>query len=328
MMKFVFAVLTTLLLLTSSLTLSAADGAPAYTDPAEAGEDFKYQGEYQGTIDADGSRWGVQVIALGKGKFRTVGYAGGLPGDGSQPTGEMNKAEGKLTGGEVVIDLPEFVIRIDGKHLKVESAGDGDKLGQLPKVERKSPTLGAEPPAGAIVLFDGSNTDHWVNGKIVEGKYLAATGVETKEKFGDHSLHLEFRTPFMPESEGQARGNSGLYLQSRYEVQILDSFGLEGLDNECGGIYSIARPKLNMAFPPLSWQTYDVDFTSAKYDADGKKTSNARTTIRLNGVVIHDNLELPHGTPGRLPEEPGDAPIYLQDHGNPVVFRNIWAVKK
>lgn len=327
-MKSVFATLSCLLLLSCLVSVHAKDGAPAYTDPAEAGADFKFQGEYLGTVDADGSRWGAQVIALGKGKFRVVGYSGGLPGDGWSAGGEVNKSEGKLSGDAIVIDLPEFVVRIDGKHLTVESAGDGDKLGQLEKVERKSPTLGAKPPAGAIVLFDGSNTDHWVNGKIVEGKYLGATGVETKEKFGDHSLHLEFRTPFMPESEGQARGNSGLYLQSRYEVQILDSFGLEGLDNECGGIYSIAKPKLNMAFPPLSWQTYDVDFTAAKYDASGKKTTNARATIRLNGVVVHDNLELPHGTPGRLPEEAGDAPIFLQDHGNPVVFQNIWVVKK
>lgn len=327
-MKSVFATLSCLLLLTCLVSVHAKDGAPAYTDPAEAGADFKLQGEYQGTIDADGSRWGAQVIALGKGKFRVVGYSGGLPGDGWTPGGEVNKSEGKLSGDAIVIDVPEFVVRIDGKHLTVESAGDGDKLGQLEKVERKSPTLGAAPPAGALVLFDGSNTDHWVNGKLVDGKYLGATGTETKEKFGDHTLHLEFRTPFMPESEGQARGNSGLYLQSRYEVQILDSFGLEGLDNECGGIYSVARPKLNMAFPPLSWQTYDVDFTAAKYDATGKKTSNARASIRLNGVVIHDNLELPHGTPGRHPEEAGDAPIFLQDHGNPVVFRNIWVVKK
>ena len=119
-----------------------------------------------------------------------------------------------------------------------------------------------------------------------------------------------------------------MYIQSRYEVQILDSFGLEGKNNECGGIYSIAEPDVNMCFPPLTWQTYDYEFTAAKYDDEGTKTENARVTIRHNGVVIHDSLELPHGTPGRAKEGPGPAPLYLQGHGNPVVFRNIWAVEK
>lgn len=326
MMKSVFASVTCLCALGFGALAHAAGGV-AFTDAAAAPVDFQYQGEYAGTIDADGSRWGAQVIALGGGKFHVVGYRGGLPGEGWTPGNEKNEIDGKLEGKLVEIEGPEFVIKIDGKNLTVETP-DGEKLGALPKVERKSPTLGKAAPEGALVLFDGSNVDHWVNGELIEGKYLGATNVETKEKFGDHSLHLEFRAPFMPESTGQGRGNSGLYMQSRYEVQILDSFGLEGLENECGGIYSISRPKLNMALPPLAWQTYDVDFTAAKYDASGKKTSNARATVRLNGVVIHDNLELAHGTPGRLEEGPGDAPIFLQDHGNPVVFRNIWVLKK
>ncbi len=148
------------------------------------------------------------------------------------------------------------------------------------------------------------------------------------EKLGDHQLHIEFRTPFKPLARGQARGNSGVYVQSRYEVQVLDSFGLSGEDNECGGIYKIAKPRLNMCFPPLTWQTYDIDFVAAKYDQSGKKTSNAIITIKHNGVTIHDKLELKSGTPGRLPEGPTPEPLYLQGHGNPVVYRNIWVVKK
>lgn len=119
-----------------------------------------------------------------------------------------------------------------------------------------------------------------------------------------------------------------MYVHSRYEVQILDSFGLDGKDNECGGIYSIDEPIVNMCLPPLSWQTYDFDFTAARYDAEGKKTKNARITVKHNGKVIHDDLELKNGTPGRYAEGPEDQGLFLQDHGNPVVFRNIWVVEK
>ena len=205
---------------------------------------------------------------------------------------------------------------------------EGNELGPLARITRESSTLGAKPPEDAIVLFGGEDTDAWENGQIVEGKYLAAINVFTKEKFGDHSGHIEFRTPFMPISTGQARGNSGVYVQSRYEVQVLDSFGLEGKNNECGGIYSIAEPVVNMCLPPLSWQTYDFDFTAARYNVAGENIKNARITVRHNGVVIHDDIELTHGTPGRHPEDPGPEALFMQDHGNPVVYRNIWIVEK
>ena len=132
----------------------------------------------------------------------------------------------------------------------------------------------------------------------------------------------------MPQSTGQARGNSGVYVQSRYEVQVLDSFGLEGKDNECGGIYKVGKPKLNMCYPPLSWQTYDIDFAAAKYDSAGKKTANARISVEHNGVLIHDNVELPGHTAGRSKEGPTPEPLFLQNHGNPVAYRNIWVLEK
>jgi hypothetical protein len=317
-----------MVLLTSAASLQAADENPAYTDPAQAGADFKIQGEYEGITDADGARWGAQVVALGDGNFRIVGYQGGLPGSGFQPGNEIHTTDGELENGVAVFEAEHFLARADGQTLKIETT-DGEEVGTLKRVERTSPTLGQKPPEGAVVLFDGTNVDQWNNGRLTDEHCLAATGTDTKKSLADHRLHLEFRTPFMPKSRGQARGNSGVYVQSRYEVQVLDSFGLTPRDNECGGIYSIAEPKVNMCFPPLSWQTYDIDFQAARFDDRGNKTENARITVRLNGVVIHNDIELPHATPGRLTKEtPEAAPLFLQDHGNPVAFRNIWVVEK
>ena len=304
-----------------------SDGEPAFTDPAEAGPDLAIQGEYAGFVAADGNRWGAQVIALGDGKFHIVGHLGGLPGDGWSRGDERTEVDGQMVGDTAVFEGTEFVLKIKDGVLQIHDR-DGQALGELKKVERKSPTLGAKPPAGAVVLFDGTSVDAWNNGQIMEGKLLAASDADSKQKFGDHSLHIEFRTPFMPNSRGQGRGNSGVYVQSRYEVQVLDSFGLEGKDNECGGIYSIAEPSVNMCLPPLAWQTYDIDFKAAQYDSSGKKTANARVTLRHNGVVILDDLELTHGTPGRHDEGPEPDGVYLQNHGNPVAFRNIWVVPK
>lgn len=297
---------------------------PTYTNPAEAGPDFALQGEYLGM--AGDQTWGAQVIALGEGKFDIVGYRGGLPGAGWQRGDETRRGTGQRDGDMVKIQGDEFSATIRDGVLTVFR--DGEKVAELRKVERKSPTLGALAPAGALVLFDGTSADAFENGKLVEGNLLGATNCVSKRTFGDHFLHIEFRTPFMPASRGQARGNSGVYVQGRYEVQVLDSFGLEGKDNECGGIYRLAAPKVNMCFPPLAWQTYDIDFTAARYDASGKKIANARITVKHNGVTIHDNLELPSGTPGYKPEGPEKLGLFLQNHGNPVVFRNIWVLER
>jgi hypothetical protein len=305
-----------------------AAGAEAFTDPAKAGPDFAVQGEYAGTLKTPDQelKVGAQVIALGDGKFRGVFYFGGLPGDGWSRGDTAISTDSTTEDGVVTFVGDGGTAKIkDGKLAVLDPSGA--ELGVLDKVERKSPTLGAKPPAGAKVLFDGSNTDAWAGGKIVDGNLLLA-GTRSKDEFQDFTLHLEFRTPFVPKASGQARGNSGLYLQNRYECQILDSFGLEGANNECGGFYQIKEPAVNMCLPPLAWQTYDVDFTAARFDGE-TKVKNARVTIKHNGVTIFDDFELPNLTPGGAPKEfPGKGPFQLQAHGNPVTYRNIWVVEK
>ena len=302
---------------------------PAFTDPKKAGPDFALQGEYQGKAQTEeGDQvFGAQLVARGNGKFALIGYPGGLPGDGWKRGDERHMFEGEAKNGRLEIEADEVNLVVEKGTLTIEVGGQ--KVGTLKKVDRKSKTLGKKPPAGAVVLFDGKqeSLSNWVGAKIVEGKYLGATNLSSKKRFGDHHLHIEFRTPFMPKSRGQGRGNSGVYVQSRFEVQVLDSFGLDGKNNECGGIYSVSAPAVNMCLPPLSWQTYDIDFTAAKYEGN-KKVKNARITVRHNGVVIHDNVELPKGTPGRLPEGPEPQGVFMQDHGNPVAFRNVWVVEK
>ena len=308
-----------------SLTNAADDEGPTYLDAASAGKDFLIQGEYVGVVEG-GQTWGAQVIALGNGKFHCVGYPDGLPGDGYKPGTAKRESDGAFDGNVAKLKGDEFKLEIADGKLKVFTL-DGELIGTLMQVKRESPTLGQKPPQDAKVLFDGKSADQFENGKLTEDKLLAAD-CASKEKLGDHFLHIEFRTPFRPLARGQARGNSGVYLQSRYELQVLDSFGLSGENNECGGIYSIAKPSVNMCYPPLSWQTYDIEFKAAKYDDSGKKIQNAQATVKHNGVTIHEKLDLKDGTPGRLPEGKSLEGIYLQGHGNPVVYRNIWVVKR
>lgn len=318
-----------------ALTTASLHAGPAFTDAEKAGVDFQLQGEYSGDLGSgdDAEKFGVQIIAQGKGKFRVVGYHGGLPGDGWNGEDPI-RVEGEFAvaaDSSIKLEDSHGVALLQNGQLVVDLGKDGSTDGTLKKVLRKSPTLGKKPPAGAAVLFNGSTegTDNWQNGQVDEEGYLMP-GVNSKQRFGNHHLHVEFRIPFMPEDRGQGRGNSGCYLQGRYEAQMLDSFGLEGKMNECGGVYSVADCPINMCFPPLSWQTYDIDFTAAQYD-NGKLIANPKMTVRLNGVVIHEDLELPgdRNTPaGPLQAGPEPGPVHLQNHGNPVRYRNIWVVEK
>ncbi len=305
-----------------------------WIDPAKVDdEDFLIQGEYAGEMGAGefkGKKFGVQIWAQGDGKFEWVSYQGGLPGAGwSEDRKDIHRVKGQRTADEKVAHLDEVDVKAtaDGKTIRVINL-QGERIMELARVMRQSPTLGAKPPQGAVVLFDGKDASHFPGAKVTPDGLLEQ-GATSSDKFSDGTLHIEFMLAYKPYARGQQRGNSGVYLQGRYEVQVLDSFALEGKNNECGGIYSIAAPKVNMAFPPLTWQTYDIDFTAAKYDAEGKKTSNARMTIKHNGVLIHDNVEVPHiTTSAPVQEENTPGPLHLQDHKNPARYRNIWFLPK
>ncbi|MBN1675842.1 MAG: DUF1080 domain-containing protein [Kiritimatiellae bacterium] len=304
----------------------------AYTDPAVAAAqdpDFLVQGEYAGSLLVGESRrkTGVQVIALGDHRFRAVFYPGGLPGDGWEKAKGKTRMEGHTQqDGITLFPGKPWTAGIRAGVMSLSDPG-GTEMGALTRVERMSPTLAAKPPPDALVLFDGTSAANFKPGSLTDDGLLKANATSVRA-FRDFAVHLEFRAPYKPFARGQARGNSGVYLQKRYEVQVLDSFGLEGKDNECGGIYKTAAPLVNMCFPPLAWQTYDIVFSAARFDEAGNKTAKARATVRHNGVLIHDQVEIAGPTGGGWKEDPKPGPLYLQGHGNPVVFRNIWVVEK
>lgn len=314
----------------------AAIASVAAADGLNIDEDFTFQGEYVGTIALDGQNWqvaGLQVVALGGGKFDAVLYRGGLPGAGWDRV-TKHALHGQRDGSQVTLagDQQHVTVASDGsathwsdERLTPALIAGQSKVGFLRKIQRRSPTMSAPPPRGATVLFDGSDTSNLEGAKVTDDGLLQV-GATTKDPVGDFRLHLEFRTPYQPASRGQGRGNSGVYIQRRYEVQILDSFGLEGAFNECGALYRQRPPDLNMCLPPLSWQTYDIDFTAARFDAAGTKSANGRITVALNGVVVQNDVAITGQTGAGQPEGPEMLPILFQNHNNPVHFRNLWIV--
>jgi len=191
------------------------------------------------------------------------------------------------------------------------------------------------PPPDAVVLFDGTNVNAWQGPdggtpgwNLVDGALEVVPGsgdLRTREAYGDVRLHLEFQVPATPSGlDEQDRGNSGVYLQSRYEVQILDTFGHQLADaNDCGAIYGVQDAMVNEAFPPGIWQSYDIVFHAATWSGTTKQ-SNARITVVWNGSVVQQDTEVPDSTRLGDPEAPGSAPLRLQDHWNRVRYRNIW----
>ena len=213
--------------------------------------------------------------------------------------------------------------------------------------EYKPPVKWAEPPvvdpgssggvpADATVLFDGKSLDAWENGdkwEVTDGyAVVKKSDIRTKAAFGDVQLHVEFATPEKvdPKRTGQGRGNSGVFLMDRYEVQVLDSFDNKTyFDGQCAALYKQSPPMANVCRKPGEWQTYDITFTTPKFDAEGNLTKPAAITVFHNGVCVQNHYELTGNTffdrpPSYDKNHPATAPIRLQNHGDPVRYRNIW----
>jgi len=293
-------------MLAISLSVQAATKKlePVWTDVKTAARDvphFTLVGEY---VSRSGP-CALQANLLPDGKFLVATYKGGLPGAGWDKTAILSQ---------------------------VMAPNDLQQLLQgFKKTERVSPTMGKAAPKDAILKFPQDFPD------VKDG--LLWSGTQTKKQLGSFRMHLEFRVPMKPGANpsSQKRGNSGIYIFHNYEVQVLDTFALDLDQNNnaipaesqntqwCGALYKAKIPDLNMTFPPLTWQTYDIVFQAPKFQGE-KKTKNARITVYHNGVKIHDNVELKTGTgAGAKRKQVAQGPIVFQGHGNPVVYRNVWA---
>ena len=299
---------------------AAPDGAPD--------DDYLLLGEFRGPISLEPNKYqplALQVRPTGGGNFQAIQYEGGLPGEGPLKGQPVNFI-GRRSGDFLVLSGGPWIVIVETDHCLVLDR-HGKQIGRLERVERVSPTMGAQPPKDAVILFDGTSTDHFTKAAMTPDGLLMQ-GADVKPLFQDFNLHLEFLLPYMPAARGQGRANSGVYLQSRYEVQVLDSFGEEPVFDGCGALYRFRKPDLNMCLPPLKWQTYDIIFTAPRWASGGVKIRNARVTVWLNGVKVHNNVELDGKTGSGSPEEPLLLPMRFQDHGNPVRFRNIWLIDR
>jgi len=317
----------------------AAMAAAGWALAGEAPTDT-IMGEYAGTFtpaEGAGLKAEAKVIAEGNAAYRAA-LLYTPAGEGAKPvrielTGTLKDDELPLAGKVGDADWKGTLAKE-----QLTASAEGPKGGKfdLKRTVRKSPTEGQKPPQGAIVLLpfeEGkeTNLDEWANKKwltLPDGSMQVKGGDNrTVRKFQSFQFHAEFCVPFMPDKRGQGRGNSGVYLQDRYEIQVLDSFGLVMGGGDCGAIYGKRTSSCNPCLPPLAWQTYDITFTAPKLE-DGKKVKPAMVTILLNGLAIHDNVAIEGTTGGASGKEGEPGSIRLQDHGNPMRFRNIWIVER
>ena len=305
-------------------------------------------------FDLDASTTGDEDTLMGEYRgFLTFVQGGVIPAEAKvYPEGDRQYRAVLLVSGTKPVRL-EFVrdVEAPGCLLHGEGLGarwkgkiekgllaakdDPGKVGafNLIRIVRDAPSAGLKPPPGAKVLLpftpgEAPTLDAWANKEwkaLPDGSMQVARGHNrTVEDHGSGVFHLEFRIPYEPEGRGQGRGNSGIYFTSRYEIQILDSFGLVPGMGDCGSIYGIAITKENACLPPLAWQTYDVIYRAPRTGPDGELVP-AVMTVFHNGVMIHENQPVPRPTTAA----PGEgnvvlAPLFLQNHGHPVCYRNIW----
>lgn len=301
-----------------------------------------FMGEYEGTYRADrgqSSKATAKVIAEGPAYYRVVLQA--EPLKSGQPTAQFEiygvrqgtrvnlfgRANSEMWGGSIV-----------GDRLVANPGYYGMSL-ELRKTVRRSPTEGARPPAGAVVLlpFEAGqvpDTSAWNGGPwrpMDDGSLQCRPGkgsITSKQSFHDMKLHLEFWLPLMAESFGQGRANSGVYLNNLYEIQVLDSFGLVPSAGDCAAIYDQTAPSVSANLPPEHWQTYDITFRAPRMNADGSVKERSRVTVEFNGIKVQDNTPIIGATvghePGKPPANVASGPLQLQDHGNLIRYRNIW----
>lgn len=293
---------------------------PAEPDPFVG----DYSGRWIGKVEVD-PELHAQVIALGNDNYR-IRFVPKL----FMRTPIVDEIEVKTENGRLAFAGSNVRGEIADGRIKGERTRGSDTFG-LKKAVHTSPTMDREAPARAKVL----GQDAWqaaVGWEFGEDGVITVTPkggyLTSKETFKDLEMHIEFRNSFMPRARGQQRSNSGVFVQDVYEVQVLDSYGLDGVYDECGALYKVMAPKVNACAPPVEWQTYDIVYRAPRY-AGGKLVEDPRITVRHNGVLIHHEQVMPwitawteeerHAPP---PRDPGH--IKLQGHNNYVQFRNIW----
>jgi hypothetical protein len=348
-------------------TSETVEAVRRYFDLQALGPEAHLQGEYAGLLA--GRPVGVQVVARGESRFHAFVLPGGLPGDGWDGSPyvllESDPLENGTAAFYAVAAADCTSASLDNQGFRLTRAG---QTVVLPRVERTSSTLGQAPPAGAVVLFDGTGLDAFQQDTryeaqttplMLDGNML--NGGVTKQSFGDCVLHVEFMTGFEPENIPWRRADAGIYLASRYEVAIGDSFGfdfdLSGFGGPtaprlfsqrslaqkfpvttgarhatkprvCGSVFTYPVTVPNTCHPPLTWQTLDIDFTAPRFDAAGVKTADAILSVKLNGHQIVNRQQVSKPTPHGLKGEVAKAPIWFEAFFRRVLYRNIWLVEK